>query len=80
MESRERYRQVLLKHRVNPVEPGSEAYWAPELEIVQTSGNPARRCGLTASVAFDVSDLVVPECSFPPLRSGALLTPASRVA
>ena len=32
MDSRERYRQVLLKYKLNPQEPGSAEYWSPELE------------------------------------------------
>lgn len=53
MESRERYRQVLLKYRVNPVEPGSEAYWAPELETASRSHlREIQSEKLAAAVAF----------------------------
>jgi phenylacetate-CoA ligase len=53
MDSRERYRQVLTKYRLNPTEPGSDACWSPELET--TSRDRIREIQsdkLVAAVAF----------------------------
>ena len=53
MDSRERYRQVLTKYRLNPVEPGGDVCWSPELECAPRSRiREIQSDKLVAAVAF----------------------------
>ena len=53
MDSRERYRQVLTQYRINPMEPGSDQYWAPELETASRERiREIQSDKLVAAVAF----------------------------
>ena len=53
MDSRERFRQVLLKYRENPTEPGSDQHWAPGLETASRERiREIQSDKLAAAVAF----------------------------
>jgi hypothetical protein len=53
MDSRERYRQVLTKYRLNPHAPGGAVCWSPELECAPRSRiREIQGDKLVAAVAF----------------------------
>jgi phenylacetate-coenzyme A ligase PaaK-like adenylate-forming protein len=53
MDTRERYREVLLKYRMNSTEPGGDVCWSPELETAPRSRiREIQGEKLVAAVAF----------------------------